>query len=76
MLKSMLNASAARAKLAAKRRRPVLVAGAKVRVISGPFRDEEGVVDDADYIESRVLVSLPSKPEPQWIDFKHIGPCL
>jgi len=72
-LKSMLNASDARFRQATKKRRPVFAAGLSVKVLEGEHANLLGVVLDADYIESRALVSLPDEEAPQWFEFGQLG---
>lgn len=72
-LRNMLDASNARYEQASKKRRPVFAAGLKVRVIQGEHMGQTGVVLDADYIESRALLSLPDQDSPIWFDFDLLG---
>lgn len=72
-LKSMLDASEARIAKANRMRRPVLAKGALVRVTRGEFAGREGVVEDADYIESRVLLRFDSAEQPRWVSFGRVG---
>ena len=64
----------ARFEKATRNRPPVLGAGVEVRVLSGPLVGEQGVILDADYIESRVQLQLPDRPTPVWVAFSQIGP--
>lgn len=74
-LKGMLEVSTARQENAARKRRPTLAAGVNVGIIAGEHRGQNGTILDADYIASRVLVSLADQSAPMWIAFKHVGPC-
>ena len=72
-LKSMLDASNIRYQQAAKNRRPVFAAGLEVKVLTGDHEGEKGVVLDADYIESRALVSIQGQDSPIWMTFRALG---
>ncbi len=72
-LRNMLDASNARYEQASKKRPPVFAAGLKVRVIQGEHMGQTGVVLDADYIESRALLSLPDQDLPIWFEFHLLG---
>lgn len=72
-LKTMLDASNARYQQASRNRGPVFAAGLEVKVIKGEHVGKLGVVLDADYIESRALISLPDQESPLWMDFKSLG---
>jgi len=74
-LRNMLDASNARYEQASKKRRPVFAAGLKVRITEGEHMGGTGVVLDADYIESRALVSLPDQNSPIWFGFRLLGNC-
>lgn len=72
-LRSMLHRSEARHNNVRRKRRPVLTAGTQVRVASGPHVGEEGVILDADYIESRVLLALGGSQTPTWVSFDQVA---
>lgn len=72
-LKNMLDASNARYQQASRNRPPVFAAGIKVKVLNGDHAGKHGTVLDADYIESRALVSLPDEESPHWIAYKSLG---
>jgi len=72
-LKSMLLASEARIARASRLRRPVLSRGATVRVLRGQWAGLEGVIEDADYIESRVLIRLDPSEPARWVPFRRVG---
>lgn len=72
-LKTMLEASNARYQKATRKRRPVFAAGLEVMVTEGDHTGKIGVVLDADYIESRALISLPDQESPHWVAFTSLG---
>ena len=72
-LKNMLEASNNRYKEASRKRRPMFAAGIEVKVVNGEHMGAKGVVLDADYIESRALVSIQDQEAPVWIAFRHLG---
>lgn len=71
-LLSMLATAEIRHAQALRRRRPALAAGVSVRVVSGPYVGDRGVVLDADYIHARVRVELAGERVPQWVDFDQV----
>ena len=52
----------------------MLAGGARVRATHGEFAGRAGVVLDADYIESRVLLDLGADEPHRWLPFTHVGP--
>ncbi len=75
-LKSMLAANEARQKNALRNRRPILSVGQRVAVVNGKLAGKQGVVMDADFIHSKVLLEIRGAAEPLWISFKRIGSVL
>ena len=73
-LRSMLKAAEARVDRVSRARRPVLAGGAVVRATRGDLAGRTGVVLDADYIESRVLLDLGPDEPHRWLPFTHVGP--
>lgn len=71
-LKSMLSASAARYEQFVRNRPPPLAEKIRVKVISGAYEGQKGVVKDADYIEQRVLVVLEISSTPRWLNFDEV----
>jgi len=72
-LRSMLAATEARQQHVKKSRsKSTLAAGIDVLVISGPYRGIHGLILDADYIHSRVLVSLHFDQSHHWFDFTEV----
>lgn len=72
-LKNMLLASEARMARASRQRLPVLSPGVTVRVIRGEWAGSTGVIEDADYIENRVLLRRDPAEEPIWVPFRRVG---
>ena len=72
-LRTMLHAAEARASRVSRARRPALARDAVVRVLEGEFADRRATVIDADYIESRALLSFDPDEPPHWIEFGNIG---
>ena len=73
-LRNMLRAAEARVDRVSRARRPVLAGGAVVRATRGELAGRTGVVLDADYIESRVLLDLGPDEPHRWLPFAHVGP--
>jgi len=71
-LRTMLAASEARQQGAIRARRPTPEAGLRVGVRNGPFKGKEGIILDADYIQSRVLLEMDDKQEAQWVEFARL----
>lgn len=72
-LKSMLSTSNARHQQALRKRGPVFAAGISVKINSPSLYGTIAVVLDADYIESRALLSIPNHDEPLWLPFTDLG---
>ncbi len=72
-LQSMLATSNARYQQAIKKRGPVFAAGINVKINTGSLFGKIAVVLDADYIESRALISVPNQDEPLWLPFTDLG---
>ena len=72
MLRSMLSASEARQQGAIRARRPTPEAGLRVGVRNGPFNGKEGIILDADYIQSRVLLDMEDGQDAQWVAFARL----
>lgn len=75
-LRSMLAASEARQQGALRSRRPTLAIGERLLVCSGPYKNVQGIVLDADFIHSRVHLQLDGVDEAQWIEFARIAATL
>ncbi|MBX2839184.1 MAG: hypothetical protein KTR35_20175 [Gammaproteobacteria bacterium] len=71
-LKSMLSASAARYEQFIRNRPPPLAQGVRIKVLSGRNAGKFGVVQDADYIQQRVLVVLQESSTPRWFNFESV----
>jgi hypothetical protein len=71
-LRSMLSASEARQQGAIRARRPTPEAGLRVGVRNGPFKGNTGIILDADYIQSRVLLDMEDGQDAQWIAFARL----
>lgn len=73
-LRSMLAASEARQKQILRSRLPPLSPGLRVFIKSGLHRHLHGVIVDADFIHSRVLLDLEDGQEAQWVEFARVAP--
>lgn len=73
-LRSMLAASEARQKQLLRSRLPPLSPGLRVAIKSGLHKHLQGVIVDADFIHSRVLLDLEDGQEAQWVEFARVAP--
>jgi len=73
VLRNMLQAAEARQDRLARMRRPVLAEGTRVRVLRGDLAGLTGIILDADYIESRVLIRFDDRERPCWVPFSRVG---
>jgi len=71
-LRSMLAATEARQSKMKRVRHRTLAAGVPVRILSGSHKDVSGVILDADYIHSKVLVELLDEDTEVWINFPDV----
>ena len=71
-LRGLLQAAEARAERAGHTRAPVLASGVRVRVSHGRLAGRVGLVLDADYIESRVLLEIEPDESPCWVPFSRV----
>lgn len=74
-LRSMLDASEARQQGALRARRPTPEAGLRVGITNGRFKGKEGIILDADYIQSRVLIDMEDGKDAQWVGFAQLIQC-
>ncbi len=72
-MQSMLATSNARYQQAIRKRGPVFAAGISVKINTPSLFGQIAVVLDADYIESRALLSVPNHEEPLWLPFTDLG---
>ncbi|MFK8075515.1 MAG: hypothetical protein AB8B84_02940 [Granulosicoccus sp.] len=72
-LRSMLAATEARQQKGKRSRNQAMAAGLRVGVKGGEHAGSHGVITDADYIHSRVLVELDDTPSPVWINFNLVS---
>ncbi len=71
-LKSMLQATEARVQRARRGTKPVLAIGYQVRIRAGEHAGQSGLILDADFINSRVLVETDKDQPPMWLSFDHV----
>ena len=72
-LRNMLRAAEARQNRAGRARRPVLARGHRVAIARGELAGRAGVILDADYIDSRVLLHVDGHETPAWIPFSRVA---
>ncbi|MFK7854660.1 MAG: hypothetical protein AB8B79_11120 [Granulosicoccus sp.] len=68
-LRSMLDINEARQQGAIRARKPTPEAGLRVGVRSGNFKGKQGVILDADYIQSRALLDMEDEQQAHWVEF-------
>jgi hypothetical protein len=73
-LRSMLAATEARQKPTKGARYQTLAAGLLVQIRRGINQGSTGVILDADYIHSRVLIQLPDGSADTWVKFTEVLP--
>lgn len=73
-LRSMLAATEARQSQMKRVRQQTLAAGLLVQIRSGVNQGAKGVILDADYIHSRVLIKLLDGTDDTWADFTDVSP--
>ena len=73
-LRSMLAATEARQGGKKRARNQTLAAGLKVLIRNGAQTGQEGVILDADYIHSKVLVDLFDGTGDVWVKFSEVSP--
>ena len=72
-LRHMLRAAEARQSRAGRTRRPVLAEGRRVAIARGELAGRAGVIVDADYIDSRVLLHVDGQEAPAWVPFSRVA---
>lgn len=75
-LRSMLAATEAKQSHSKRVRNQTLAAGLSVKILSGTELGAKGVILDADYIRSRVLVELFDGSNTVWVRFPDVSPIL
>ena len=73
-LRSMLAATEARQKQVKRVRHQALTAGLSISILTGEKQGLHGVILDADYIHSRVLVQLRDDIGDIWLNFTDVSP--
>lgn len=73
-LRTMLAVTEARQKKIKRARNQTLSAGLSVKIINGDNRGEKGVLLDADYIHSKVLVRILDCSTEVWVGFADVSP--
>jgi transcription antitermination factor NusG len=76
VLRSMLAATEAKQGEMKRVRQQTLAAGLSVKILTGAKLGAKGVILDADYIRSRVLVELFDVGDTIWISFPDVSPIL
>ena len=74
VLRSLLAASEERQRKIQKTRLPVLTPETRIGIRSGEFKHCEGIVVDADFIQSRVLLELDNELGIHWVEFSQLTP--
>ena len=72
-LRHMLRAAEARQSRVGRTRRPVLAEGRRVAIARGQLAGRTGVIVDADYIDSRVLLQVDGHEVPVWVPFSRVA---
>lgn len=75
-LRSMLAATEARQSQMKRVRHQTLAAGLLVQIRSGVNQGAKGIILDADYIHSRVLIELLDGKNDTWADFTDVSPVV
>lgn len=75
-LRSMLAATEARQSKKHRVRNQTLAAGLLVQIRSGEKLGAKGIILDADYIHSRVLVDLFDDSDDTWVNFSDVSPAI
>lgn len=75
-LRSMLDVNEARQQGVIRARKPIPEAGLRVGVRSGEFKGKQGVILDADYIQSRALLDMDDEQKAHWVEFARLESVL
>jgi transcription antitermination factor NusG len=75
-LRSILAATEAKLSKSKRVRHQTLAAGLSVKILTGTKLGAKGVILDADYIRSRVLVELFDGGNTIWVSFPDVSPIL
>ena len=75
-LRSMLAVTEAKQSQSKRVRNQTLAAGLSVEILTGAKLGAKGVILDADYIRSRVLVELFDDGSTVWVSFPDVSPIL
>jgi len=75
-LRSMLASTEARQGQTKRGSNQALAAGLSVQILTGSDQGAAGVIIDADYIRSRVLVELRNGASSTWVNFPDVLPII